>query len=312
MHGNPDEGVFRHPYATHLDRSVLLATLARGEGEGIGPAPEAARCDPLWDDWEVPPRVPGAPELHLDGFDGPIDLLLDLAERQRIDLGRVSVADLAEQFVAALARLSSHVPIERRADWVVMASRLVLLRSRLLFPASPEEAAKAERDAAAELRRLEAMAVLRAAGAWLQTRKQLGIDVFGRPQPVPPREAGYVALMEACLAVLRGREGRADAAPVYRPVIPAVWRVPDALARVRALLAAHPAGGTLGRFLPPLGPDDPDHLLKSRAAVASTLVAGLELARDGAAHLEQAEAFGPIHMTAVEHQQAHRPEAVPA
>ncbi len=290
----------------------MADTLVHGEGEGSGPAPAAATSDPLWDDWAVPPRVPGAPTVHLDGFDGPIDLLLDLAERQRIDLGRVSIVDLAEQFAAALARLAAHVPIERRADWVVMASRLVLLRARLLCPASPEAAAEAARDAAAELRRLAELAFLRAAGTWLQARQQLGIDVFGRPQPVPPREGGYVALMEACLAVLRGRAGRADAAPVYRPVPPAVWRVPDALARVRALLAADPAGGTLARFLPPLGLDDPEHGLKARAAVASTLVAGLELARDGAAHLEQGQAFGPIHIAAAEHQPAHGLEAVPA
>ena len=282
----------------------MADTLARGEGEGTGPAPGAVTGDPLWDDWTVPPRVPAAPALHLDGFDGPIDLLLDLAEQQRIDLGRVSIVDLADQFVAALARLSWHVSIERRADWVVMASRLILLRSRLLFPASPQEAARAERDAAAELRRLAELAFLRAAGAWLQARPQLGIEVFARPQPDHLREGGYVALMEACLAVLRGRAGRPETAPVYRPVAPALWRVPDALARVRALLAVDPAGGTLQRFLPPLAPEEPDHLIKSRAAVASTFVAGLELARDGTAHLEQEEAFGPINMTAVERQRA--------
>ena len=283
---------------------------ARGAGQGTGPAPVTG--DPLWDDWTVPPRVPTAPALHLDGFDGPIDLLLDLAEHQRIDLGRVSIVHLAEQFVAALARLASHVPIERRADWVVMASRLVLLRSRLLFPASPEAAAAAARDAAAELRRLGEAAFLRAAGAWLQARPQRGIDVFARPQPVPPREGGYVALMEACLALLRGREARAETAPVYRPVAPVVWRVPDALARIRALLATHPAGGTLERFLPPLAPDDPAHGLKARAAVASTLVAGLELARDGTAHLEQGAAFGPVHMAAAERRPARGCDAVPA
>lgn len=290
----------------------MADTLVRGYGKGSGPAPDAARRDPLWDDWTVPPRVPAVPALHLDGFDGPIDLLLDLAERQRIDLGRVSIVDLAEQFVAALARLAAHVPIERRADWVVMASRLVLLRARLLCPASPEEAAKAARDAAAELRRLAELAFLRAAGGWLQARPQLGIDVFGRPQPVPPREGGYVALMEACLAVLRGRDGRAETAPVYRPVIPALWRVPDALARVRALLAAHPSGGILQQFLPPLTPDEPDRGLASRAAVASTFVAGLELARDGTADLEQGEAFGPIHMSVSDHQRALVFDAVPA
>ena len=118
--------------------------------------------------------------------------------------------------------------------------------------------------------------------------------------------------MEGCLVVLRGRAGRADAPPVYQPAIPAVWRVPDALARIRTLLAAHPAGGVLHQFLPPLAPGEPDHGLKARAAVASTLVAGLELARDGVAGLEQGTAFGPIHMVAAEGQPASVRVAVPA
>ena len=102
-------------------------------------APTAApRGDPLWDDWDTPPRVPTIPVLHLDGFDGPMDLLLDLAERQRIDLGRISVVALVEQFVAAMDRLTTQVPVERRADWVVVATRLVLLRSQLMFPGQPE------------------------------------------------------------------------------------------------------------------------------------------------------------------------------
>jgi len=67
----------------------------------------AGSGDPVWDDWDNPPRVPEMPALHLDGFDGPMDLLLDLAERQRIDFGRMSVRDLAEQFVAAMERLAS-------------------------------------------------------------------------------------------------------------------------------------------------------------------------------------------------------------
>jgi hypothetical protein len=79
-----------------------------------------AADDPGWDDWENPLRTPAAgvptiPVLHLDGFDGPLDLLLDLAERQRIDLGRMSVLALAEQFVAALEQLRDRVAIERRS-----------------------------------------------------------------------------------------------------------------------------------------------------------------------------------------------------
>lgn len=75
--------------------------------------------------------------------------------------------------------------------------------------------------------------------------------------------------MEACLVVLRGCVGRADGAPVYQPAIPAVWRVPDALARVRALLAAHPAGGVLHQFLPPLAADEPDPPVTAGSAPSS-------------------------------------------
>jgi segregation and condensation protein A len=129
-----------------------------------------AASDPLWDDWEAPPRLPGSPVLHLDGFDGPMDVLLDLAERQRIDFGRMSILELAEQFLAAMARLADRVTLEQRADWLVLATRLVLLRSRLLFPDSPEAAATAEQDAAAELCRLKDMVAMRAAGVWLTQR----------------------------------------------------------------------------------------------------------------------------------------------
>jgi len=81
--------------------------------------------DALWDDWDTPLRIPAMPVLHLDGFHGPMDLLLDLVERQRIDLGRISVAALVEQFVAESARVVPYVPIERRAEWLVLAARLV-------------------------------------------------------------------------------------------------------------------------------------------------------------------------------------------
>jgi segregation and condensation protein A len=269
-----------------------------GAGQGT-PSSSALTGDPIWDDWSEPPRVPSIPVLHLDGFDGPMDLLLDLAERQRINFGRMSILDLAEQFVAAVERLVGKVALERRADWHVLAARLVLLRSRLMFPGSPEEAASAERDAAAELRRLEAMAFVRAASSWLQARPQLGQEVFVRPAAEAPRESGYVALMEACLVVLRGRAGEAepDELSLYRPPIPNLWLVPDALARIRALLSEQPEGGELRRFLPAIAADAPDRTLQARAAVASTLVAGLELAREGVLEIQQNDAFGAVTLT---------------
>ena len=139
-------------------------------------APGRPTGDALWDDWDTPLRVPSAPVLHLDGFDGPLDLLLDLVERQRLDLGRISLAALVDQFVAASAQAAAHVAVERRADWLVMATRLVLLRSQLLFAATPEEAEDAARAAEREVARWEALRFIRAAAAWLQARPLLGRD----------------------------------------------------------------------------------------------------------------------------------------
>ena len=195
-----------------------------GAGEGTALSPRCLTGDALWDDWDIPPRAPSAPMLHLSGFDGPIDLLLDLAERQRLDLGRISLVELVDQFVAASAQLAPHVSIERRADWLVMATRLVLLRSRLLVPATPEAAEEAEREAAQEIARLDELRFMRAAASWLQARPRLGHDVFARVPPGPdPRVASYMALMEACLTVLHGRDEQPGAEPIYRPAIPNIY-----------------------------------------------------------------------------------------
>jgi segregation and condensation protein A len=264
--------------------------------------PESPRGDPtgddrLWDDWDTPPRVPSMPVLHLDGFDGPMDLLLDLAERQRIDLGRISVRALAEQFVAEMERVAAHVPVERRADWVVLATRLVLLHSRLLFPASPEAAAEAERDADREVERLEEMRFVRAAAAWLQVRPQLGQDVFARPRSGPdPRVASYMALMEACLTVLReAREAEPDeAVAIYRPPIPELFRVPDAIVRMRTRLAEIAGAEPFEIFLPRMPRTVANRELVARSAVSSTFMAALELARGAELALAQDTAFQSI------------------
>lgn len=248
------------------------------------------------DDWDTPPRAPGIPELHLDGFDGPLDLLLDLAERRRIDLGRISVLDLVEQFVTALQKLVGQVPLERQADWLVLAARLVLLRSRLMFPDSPEAAATAQQDAGAEEQRLARLLEIRGAAAWLEARPRLGRDVFARPSPRQARHTeSTMALMEACLMVLRGSCHRPEAAPVYRPVLTHLWRMDQALARIREMLALDPHGGTLQQFLPePV--QATQTTLWTRGALASTFTACLEMAKQGELVVEQSVLFDAIRI----------------
>jgi segregation and condensation protein A len=256
--------------------------------------------DPLWDDWDTSLTAPAVPLLHLDGFDGPMDLLLDLAERQRIDLGRLSIVALAQQFVAELEGRLRGVAIERRADWVVVAARLMHLRSRLLLPADPVAAADAARDAARMIADLEAMRFMRAAASWLDARPQLGRDLFARPLRRSPQVASYMALMEACLTVIAGRGGApdAEAVAVYRVPVRDLWRVGDAIARIRAQLQAIPDGGDMMGFVPEL-PDRPslDRPLKVRVALASTLLACLELARDGELRLDQRRDWGTIDVS---------------
>lgn len=278
-----------------------MPRMAEGEAS-ILPAPTAVTdVDPVWDDWETPPRGPSIPELHVDGFDGPLDLLLDLAERQQIDLGRLSALELITQFVAAMQRLAGRVTLERRADWLVLAARLLLLRSRLMFPASPAEAATAEQDAAAEELRLGEMLRLRAAATWLEARPQLGQEVFARPrQKQDGRTETTMALLEACLVVLRGPRSRPETAPLYRPMLVQFWRVDQALARIRELLAADPLGGELGIFLPELELETGqggNRTKQARGALAGTFVACLEMAKQGEIDADQDSLFDPIRIS---------------
>gem|GEM_PF-4694845 len=203
------------------------------------------------EDWEragegAPAR--DVPVLSVDGFEGPLDFLLEMVRRQRIDIGRLAILPLIDQFVAALA--TARVPIERQAEWVVMASWLVQLRAQLVAPASPAEAAQAEDEASRRLARLEELGFIRAAAAWLSQRPRLGVDVFvrGAPEiPVQPRGELIVAFLEAVLVMLEGRrEHPAEAVPVYRPAPPTIWRVPDALQRIRTLLERVGEGQSCG------------------------------------------------------------------
>lgn len=237
----------------------------------------------------------GAPMLRLDAWEGPLDLLLELARAQRVDLARISVSELATQFVAVLDAAIDRraVPLSRLAEWTIMAAWLLLLRSRLLLPADAEESAEAEREAADLRRRLADRAAARRLATWLERRPQLGREVFPRgaaePEVAAEPAADVTELLRACLKLLQVplRER------VYRPRPPLLWRVPDALARLRALLPGLPAGIALEQLLPPT-PAGEGALLWRRSALASTLLAGLELSRDGAVTLEQDTAFGPV------------------
>jgi segregation and condensation protein A len=259
----------------------------------------------------------GAPELRLGAWEGPLDLLLELARARKVDLAALSITDLAEQFGVALRAgvAQRRVPLPRLGDWLVMAAHLALLRSRLLLPADRGEREAAERDVAALRRRLADREHARRLADWLERRPQLGREVFARGAaerddgPTAAPAADVAALLRACLVVLE----RSSPAGAYRPAPLALWRVADALARLRRLLPGLPDGAPLERFLPEPGGDDaPDAALLRRAALASTLLAGLELCRDGAAALSQAKVFDTINIAAAASQGGTAPKCRPS
>jgi segregation and condensation protein A len=283
-----------------------------------------AAGDPVWDDWEGPLRAsaasslgagspaagsPAALLLHLEGFDGPLDLLLDLAERQRIDFGRMSILALAEQFAAALARFGDEVPIERRADWLVMATRLLLLRSRLLFPESPAAAAVAERDAASELRRIDELAAMRAAAAWLGARPALGHEIFTRGAPErqgvhldTAYEADVIAFLWASLTLFEDGTDEPDTVARYRPLWADLHSAREAQTRILRMLGEGGDGEELRHFLPQTSAaaeaaEAEGPALRLTSAWATTFSASLELAKQGDVDLLQAKAFRSIHLS---------------
>ena len=251
--------------------------------------------------WEDPPRAAqsaAAPVLSVEGFAGPLDWLLELARAKKLDLAKLSIAALIEAFVTAMqAGLAGRdtARISHWAVWTVMAATLTELWSRLLLPANSPEAKAAQAEAEALRQQLLNRARMRSAADWLERRPQLGRDVFARGRPELHLGGGgagdLTELLRACLVALRVPDAVAE---IYRPRPPPLWRVPDALARLDTLLGELPDGSPLAAFLPAIGGADPGRTLRCRAAVSSTLIAGLERARDGALTLDQAAEWTPI------------------
>lgn len=230
--------------------------------------------------------------LHLEGFEGPLDLLLDLARQQKLDLATISILDLVDQFLLVIEG-ARRVRLELAADWLVMAAWLAWLKSRLLLP--PGEAAAEEGERAAEVLagRLRDLARVRLLAQWLGQRNQLGQDVFARGMSEDLTETDrsklaldITGLLRAFLVAIR----RANATRIYRPRPVQLWTVQDALTRLAALLGSLPDWSELSRFLP----DDLGSPLQCRGAMAAALLAGLEMARNGHLLLRQDDAFGPI------------------
>jgi segregation and condensation protein A len=233
--------------------------------------------------------------LQLDGFEGPLDLLLELARAQKVDLAKISILALVEQFLAVIEG-ARRVRLELAADWLVMAAWLTWLKSRLLVPALGETE-DAEQSAELLASRLLDLQVVRAASAWLGRRPQLGWDEFSRGTPENFTETDRSRLslnMSGLLSAYLAARRRAGAKQQYRPKPMNYFSVQNALERLARLVGSLPDWSTLETFLPEGLSDG----LPRRAALSATLVASLEMARGGAVTLRQDQDFGPILLKA--------------
>jgi segregation and condensation protein A len=245
-----------------------------------------------WDGPGAAPSEDSALYLELDGWEGPLDLLLDLARRQKVDLRRISILELVDQYLAYIDRAEA-LRLELAADYLVMAAWLAYLKSAMLLPKEEQEDPSPEELALRLQLRLQRLGAMREAAARLMARDRLGRDVFARGAPEGLRvdrknawQCEWFDLVQAYGQV------KARTAPVVHMVRDRmVMTLDSALARVSSMLGVTLDWMELRDFLPPHA----EPRLR-RSALASSFVAALELARLGKAELAQDETFGPLRL----------------
>ena len=230
--------------------------------------------------------------LDLDGWEGPLDLLLALARTQKVDLKQISILQLVEQYLDYIER-AEHLSVELAADYLVMAAWLALLKSALLLPREVEADPDPDELAMRLQLRLQRLQAMREAGARLFARDRIGRDVFLREAPeglrVDTKRSWDASLFELLQAygVVQART---------RPVIHMVARrevmpLDAAIDRLSRLIGIAIDWSDLLSFLPPEMEGD-----LRRSALASSFVAALELARTGTLSIRQDEAFAPLYL----------------
>jgi segregation and condensation protein A len=237
---------------------------------------------------------PAALTIAVDGWEGPLDLLLTLARTQKVDLKQISILALVEQYLTFINQARA-LKLELAADYLVMAAWLAYLKSALLLPRDPEVEPSPEELALRLQLRLQRLDAMREAGARLMARDRIGRDIFLRGCPEglrvvrkPRWEASLYELI-AAYGVVKAR-GQPSVHIVSRR---RVMTLDEALELVARLVGQRLDWASLESFLP--AGLEPDH---RRSAVASSFVAALELARQGRLQLAQESAFAPLMVKA--------------
>ncbi len=239
--------------------------------------------------------------LNLDGYEGPIHVLLDMARNQKVDLREISILQLARQYLDFIER-AKDLRLDLAAEYLVMAAWLAYLKSRLLLPRAKDESGEPSGEAMAEalqfqLRRLESM---RQAAEKLMARPQLGVNIFKRGAPEGLKTAYNATYKDTLYDVLKayGDIRRRAESAVYELPVFNIMTMEEAMDRMARMLGNLPKSGvhsvwtTLQSFLPE-NIKDP---LMLRSATASTFTAGLEMAKQGKLEIRQDGLFRPIYL----------------
>ncbi len=252
------------------------------------------------DPFDAPDRLPPEPDeaflVDLAGFAGPLDVLLQLARTQRVDLKQISILALVEQYLGFINE-ARRLRLELAADYLVMAAWLAYLKSRLILP---EEKTVDGQPSAQELAmrlqmQLQRLDAVREVAARLLGRDRLGRDVFPRGMPEPLkiiRKKAYDATLYEVLKAY-GDIVQKIGAQSYVPKRRAIFSLEEALSRLQRIIGMAIEWTEIQSFLPGEGTTE-----YRRSQLASTFLASLEMARLGRAELQQLETFGPLYVRA--------------
>ncbi|MEM1066231.1 MAG: ScpA family protein [Pseudomonadota bacterium] len=233
--------------------------------------------------------------VDVDGFEGPLDLLLTLSRTQKVDLRKISVLALAEQYLNFINQAKT-LRIELAADYLVMAAWLAFLKSRLLLPPDPADAGPSGEELAAHLAfQLERLQAMREHAAKLMARDQKGRDFFVRGIPEDVTRIRRVKYTATLLDLMQGY-ARIRTKDEFRPYTMDrrdVLTLEEALDRMRGLIGFAGEWADLVTFLPEGWAMDP---ARRRSATAATFAASLELVKAGQIELRQGDTFAPIEL----------------
>ncbi|WP_417524845.1 segregation and condensation protein A [Marinovum sp.] len=233
--------------------------------------------------------------VDVDGFEGPLDLLLMLSRTQKVDLRKISVLELSKQYLEFVQQ-AKKLRIELAADYLVMAAWLAFLKSRLLLPPDPTEEGPSGEDLAAHLAfQLERLQAMRTAAAQLMARNRLGRDIFARGLPETVERVKSVTYTATLLDLMQGY-ARIRTRDEFRPFVmdrDSVFTMEQALERMRGMIGFAGTWTDISLYLPDGWTTDP---IRRRSATAATFAASLQLVKEGKAELRQDGNFEAIEL----------------